>query len=179
LKLPLESKQLKVTFHVEHKPGGGFVIHSSDPGATPIEGATHEEVESKFAEKLIGFMGKHFVPELAEAFAAQALAGQGNLGEIKVFVSKNSSVSVNTGLPKLDTAAPQGLSSIVLTQPGDAEEKGLKFGSKVDANPSNAIEAVANVPIIPESSSSRTFFRLLFALLIIGTLAYLFFHYSH
>ena len=58
LKLPLENRQLKYAFHIELKPGGGFAIHSADPGAKPVQGATHEEIESHFAEKLIGFVGK-------------------------------------------------------------------------------------------------------------------------
>src|SRR5438552_4425589 len=46
LKLPLENQELKFAFHIERKPGGGFAIHSADPNAQPIQGATHEEIES-------------------------------------------------------------------------------------------------------------------------------------
>ena len=49
LKLPLENNQLKFSFHVEHKPGGGFIFQSTDGTGTPIEGATHAEIESQFA----------------------------------------------------------------------------------------------------------------------------------
>ena len=91
LKLPLENQQLKFAFHIERKPGGGFAIHSADPDAPLIEGATHEEIESHFAEKLIAFVGKHFIPELS-----QALAAQGS-GEIKVFVNRKTGFTVNAG----------------------------------------------------------------------------------
>src|SRR6266481_1932948 len=71
LKLPLENKELKFNFHIEAKPGGGFVIHShTDPNAAPVEVSTHEEIELPFAEKLLGVLGKHF-PELSQALAAQ------------------------------------------------------------------------------------------------------------
>jgi hypothetical protein len=33
LKLPLENQDLQFAFHIERKPEGGFVIHSSDPNA--------------------------------------------------------------------------------------------------------------------------------------------------
>ena len=33
LKLPAENQELKFNFHIEAKPGGGFIIHSHDPGA--------------------------------------------------------------------------------------------------------------------------------------------------
>src|SRR5260370_27811263 len=89
LKLPLENQQLKFAFHIERKPGGGFAIHSADPNAQPIEGATHEEIESHFAEKLINFVGKHFVPELSQALAAQ------RSGDIKVFVNRKTGFTPN------------------------------------------------------------------------------------
>ena len=46
------SQELKFDFHIEAKPGGGFSLHShdlhsDDPNATTIEGASHEEIEHK------------------------------------------------------------------------------------------------------------------------------------
>src|SRR5213082_3025019 len=67
LKLPAQAGQVKFAFHIERKPDGGFAIQSADPNTPPIEGATHQDIESHFAEKLINFVGKHFVPELSEA----------------------------------------------------------------------------------------------------------------
>ena len=78
------SKELKFNFHIEAKPGGGFSLHShdlhsGDANATAIEGASHEEIEHPFAEKLAGVVGKYFLPELS-----QALAKQGGSGDMKV-----------------------------------------------------------------------------------------------
>lgn len=79
LKLPLEKQGLQFAFHIEGKPGGGFSLHSADPGAQPIEAATHEEIENHFAEKLMAFVGQHLMPDLSRMMAAQ-----GNPEAIKI-----------------------------------------------------------------------------------------------
>lgn len=174
LKLPLENQELKFAFHIERKPGGGLAIHSADPDAQPIEGATHEEIESPFAEKLIAFVGKHFMPELS-----QALAAQGNSGDIKVFVNRKTGFTVNAGSHTLSLGGARGLppaGSIQLdaakiedAKLGDAKTTNVSFGSVGDT--------VGNSPITPETSSSWTIFRFLLALLIIAALMYFFLYH--
>ena len=158
LKLPLENQQLKFAFHIERKPGGGFAIHSADPDAPLIEGATHEEIESHFAEKLIAFVGKHFIPELS-----QALAAQGS-GDIKVFVNRKTGFTVNAGSTTIQT--------------DDVTREDAKLGDTKTANASfgSAGDAIDNSPITPETSSSWTIFRFLLALFIIAAMMYFFFH---
>src|SRR5207244_10057292 len=92
LKLPVENEDLQFSFHIERKPEGGFVIHSSDPNAEPIEVLTHNDMESHFAEKIIGFVGKHLTPELSQALAAQGISG-----DVKVFVIRQGGVHVMAG----------------------------------------------------------------------------------
>jgi hypothetical protein len=158
LELPLENQQLKFAFHIERKPGGGFAIHSADPDAPLIEGATHEEIESHFAEKLIAFVGKHFIPELS-----QALAAQGS-GDIKVFVNRKTGFTVNTGSHTIQT--------------DDVTTEDAKLGDAKTANASlgSVGDAIDNSPITPETSSSWTIFRFLLALLIIAAMMYFFLH---
>ena len=158
LKLPLENQQLKFAFHIERKPGGGFAIHSADPDAPLIEGATHDEIESHFAEKLIAFVGKHFLPELS-----QALAAQGS-GDIKVFVNRKTGFTVNAGSHTLQTDDV----TIEDAKLGDAKTANASFGSVGDA--------MDNSPITPETSSSWTIFRFLLPLLIIAAMMYFFLH---
>ena len=158
LKLPLENQQLKFAFHIERKPGGGFAIHSADPGAPLIEGATHEEIESHFAEKLIAFVGKHFIPELS-----QALAAQGS-GDIKVFVNRKTGFTVNAGSHTIQTDDVK-IEDATL---GDAKTANASLGSVGDA--------IDNSPITPETSSSWTIFGFLLALLIIAAMMYFFLH---
>jgi hypothetical protein len=158
LKLPLESQQLKFAFHIERKPGGSFAIHSADPDAPRIEGATHEEIESHFAEKLIAFVGKHFIPELS-----QALAAQGS-GDIKVFVNRKTGFTVNAGSHTIQT--------------DDVTKEYAKLGDTKTANASfgSVGDAMDNSPITPETSGSWTIFRFLLALLIIAAMMYFFLH---
>jgi hypothetical protein len=158
LKLPLENQQLKFAFHIERQPGGGFAIHSADPDAPLIKGATHEEIESHFAEKLIAFVGKHFIPELS-----QALAAQGS-GDIKVFVNRKTGFTVNAGSHTLQTDDV----TIEDAKLGDAKTANASFGSVGDA--------MDNSPITPETSSSWTIFRFLLPLLIIAAMMYFFLH---
>src|ERR1700675_169389 len=156
LKLPLENQQLKFAFHIERKPGGGFAIHSADPNAQPIEGAAHEEIESHFAEKLIAFVGKHFVPELS-----QALAAQGS-GDIKVIVNRTTGFTVNAGSHTIQTnGVPREEAKL-----GDAKTVNASFGSVGGA--------IDSSPITPETSSSWAIFRFLLALFIIGAMMYFF-----
>jgi len=155
LKLPLENQELKFAFHIESKPGGGFAVHSVDPRAPSIEGATQAEIESHFAEKLIPFLGKHLMPELS-----QALAAQGNSGDIKVVVNQKMGFTLKAG--------SHGLSL--------STARGVPAGSSQVADVS-IDHTISNSPIIPEASSSWNILRLLLAALVIGALMY-FFVYS-
>lgn len=143
LKLPLENQDQQFAFHIERKPEGGFVIHSSGPTAEPIEVLTHNDMESRFAEKIIGFVGKHLTPELS-----QALAAQGNSGDIKVFVNRKTGVTVHAGSQSL-SLGPRG---------GNGG-------------------TISNTPIEPEGSRSGKIFGLLLLVLVAGALMYFFLHY--
>ena len=180
LKLPVENNQLKFDFHIEAKPGGGFLIHSHsndpnhDPNTPPIEGATHEEIEHPFAEKLAGVLGKYFLPELS-----QALASQGNSGDIKVFVNRSLRVNVSTGSQKQTFGntptygcqdarlSPAGAESEYLQPAGSFRPPDVKNGDVADAGD--------NSPIHPATDGNWTTFRLL-ALLVIAALMYFFLH---
>jgi len=159
LNLPA-GQQLKMAFHIERRADGGFTIHSSDPNAQPTEAASHE-IESQFAEKLIGFVGKHMLsPELA---------AQLNSGDIKVFVNRNVSGGSRMFTP---------------TQPFSPTDLMRSLESTTQSvTPSNAISQTTGTinysdsPIKPETSSSWTLFRFLVALLIIGAIAYFLLRY--
>jgi hypothetical protein len=166
LKLPLDNEGLKYSFHIEGKPGGGFTIHSADPNAQPIEGATHEEVESHFAEKLIGFVGKHFMPELAQAMAAQAISGNVNV------VVKRQTGFTGSHTFSLGTARSLAPSSI---QP-DMEDATSGDTKTMNANLGGVGGTIGNSPITPETSNNWIVFLFLLVLFL-GSLTYFFLRY--
>lgn len=168
LKLPVENEDLQFAFHIERKPEGGFVIHSSDPNAEPIEVLTHNDMESHFAEKIIGFVGKHLTPELS-----QALAAQGNSGDIKVFVNRKTGVTVNAGAHTLSLGLARNL-----TAPASMS-KTTTIIEAADAKPTDGSSGgmISNTPIVPEASSSGKVFRFLLLVLVAAALVYFFLHY--
>jgi hypothetical protein len=168
LKLPVENEDLQFAFHIERKPEGGFVIHSSDPNAEPIEVLTHNDMESHFAEKIIGFVGKHLTPELS-----QALAVQGNSGDIKVFVNRKTGVTVNAGSHTLSLGLARNL-----TAPASMS-KTTTIIEAANAKPTDGSSGgmISNTPIVPEASSSGKVFRFLLLVLVAAALVYFFLHY--
>jgi hypothetical protein len=166
LKLP-ENQELN--FHIERTPTGGFSIHSTDPDAQSIEGATHEEIASHFAEKLIARVGKHFMPQFAQAFAAQ-----GNSGDIKVIVKRTVGVSA-AGTTRLSLGLARDLLAAASIPPDDAKAQDARPGDVKTTNTfGSAGGTISNSPITPETNSSWTIFRLLLMLLCIAALLYFF-----
>ena len=168
LKLPVENEDLQFAFHIERKPEGGFVIHSSDPNAEPIEVLTHNDMESHFAEKIIGFVGKHLTPELS-----QALAAQGNSGDIKVFVNRKTGVTVNAGSHTLSLGLARNLTAPT------SMSKTTTIIAAANAKPRDGSSGgmISNTPIVPEASSSGKVFRFLLLVLVAAALVYFFLHY--
>jgi len=170
-KVPLENQDLRFAFHIERKPEGGFVIRSSDPNTEPVEVLTHNDMESHVAEKIIGFMGKHLTPELS-----QALAAQGNSGDIQVFVNRKTGVTVNAGSHNLslglarDLTAPTSISNTTTIIEAANAQLTDGISSKLGG-------AISNTPIVPEASSSGKVFRFLLLVLVAAALVYFFLHY--
>jgi len=171
LKLPLGDQNLQLSFTIERKPEGGFAIHSSDPNAEPIEVLTHNDVESHLAEKIIGFVGKRLTPELS-----QALAAQGNSGEIKVVVNRKSGVTFNAGSHSFSVGLGRNLSA-----PASISNTTTVIEA-ANANPTDGISSspdgtISNTPIAPEANSSGKVFRFLLLVLAAGVLVYFFSHF--
>jgi hypothetical protein len=163
LKLPAKNR---VTFHLERQSDGTIAFHSSDPNA-PATGVTpHEEVESRFAEKLIGLFGQHFIAHLPPELASQIppeLAAQIGSGDVKVFVDRSSSQSPVTQ-PAL-TASPQPTMS---QDPTIAPQF---------SNSNFGITAVDNSPITPARSNSGPIVRFFLTLLLLFGIMYLYLHW--
>jgi len=149
LKVPLETGGAKFSFHIEHKPEGGFVLQSTDGKELPFTGATHAEIESKFAEKVLGALGSGLIPELTKALAAQA--GSGN---VKVVVNRKVSFSA-------------GKSGVAASSAG--------AGQADDAGAAALLNA-GNTPITPEAS--KFWPALLFVLGLIVLIGIFFFRFK-
>jgi hypothetical protein len=147
------NKALRFDFHIEAKPGGGFSLHSHDPNGTTIEGASHEEIEHPFAEKLAGVVGKYFLPELS-----QALAQQGGSGDIKVFVDRKVGFTTNASSQK------PAFHNSQTSQPSGASHSG------------DVVNAGDNSPITFEKNKTWPIVRFFLTLLVIAALMYFFRH---
>jgi hypothetical protein len=144
LKLPLENKEVNFAFHVEHAPDGGFILQSTDGKELPIIGSTHAEIQSKFAEKLLGALGKDLMPELSKVLAAA------DSGDVKVVVKRNVRFSLGSRKPESDSA-------------------GLTQGSKPEAA---SLLGANNSPLMPEPNKLWPTVRLLLLALTIAAIFY-------
>jgi hypothetical protein len=171
LKLPAGTGEMKFSFHVEKQPDGSFDIHSSDPATAPLNAASHDQVESHFAEKLVEFVGKHMLQNAPEALRAQIASG-----DIKVFINKQSGFTVTTSR---SSAAAQTLGSASLLQ-GDPSSAAST--TVLSNRPSNAVlgssgTPIDSSPITPGNEGSGKFFRILLVLLVLAALAFFFLKY--
>lgn len=152
------TKELKFDFHIEAKPGGGFTLHSSNPGSAPIDGATHEEIAPPFAEKLAGIVGSYLLPkELLEALAQQ----QGS-GDVHVLVSRKAGFN------------SAGFATTTFNHPQDAHPSGTLQSHGADS--AGLLNAADSSPITGETSKSWPVFRFLLTLLALAALMYFFLH---
>jgi hypothetical protein len=160
LKLPAGgNRQVKWEVHIESKPGGGFSVHSDQPGAAALSTATSEKIDH-FAEELLGFVDKKF-PQLSQAITAEAASR-----DIQVFTSK--------GEMRNSAGAPVQCGTEV-TQTSDGKVRDMKLdGTPLDSRVLNSA-AFSNTPITPETSSSAKFFFFVVTSLIIAAVMYFFY----
>ncbi len=168
LKLPLQGQENKFNFHIESKPGGGFALHSADPGVQPVEG-TQEQIESHFAEKIIGLAEK-LSPELR-----QALESQGVNGDVKVFVDRKT-FTVKRGSRSLSLSLGADLLPTSPLPSGGPGASNVVSGEVTNPDAAGVGGTISNAPITPERSDTWTVFLFLLTVVVIGALIYLF-HY--
>jgi hypothetical protein len=161
LKLPTGGSQRHFAFHIERTPEGSFSIHSADPNADVIHASTDDELQNHFLQKLVGFAGKHFMPELQQALAAQGTADVKIVLNGKTAITLGSNQANLAGLPQDPQLATQS------SAPPTA-------ATLTDAGISRTID---NSPITPERSNFGTILKLALALLVIASLLYIFVHH--
>jgi hypothetical protein len=158
------AKHTEMSFHIEHSPGGGYSIHSSDPNTPVIQTASQEELESQFLEKILGFAGKNLAPEMVKKLAAQV--GSAN---VKVVVNRSVSFQTNSVGKGITFGAPKSgsLQSATMQTPQFTD---------ASASPDQLAGIIGNNPITPEPSNAGKVFGLLITLLILASMVYLYLH---
>jgi hypothetical protein len=164
LQLPQQGTGTSFSMHVDRNPGGGFTVHSDNPGTPGFNQPAQEKLDH-YAEELLGFVDKHF-PHLSEQIAAQATGR-----EIQVFTSR----TVSTSGKQSSLLSPMFL-------PGQPAQASAVQGSDATLSPatienSNLDQSfLTNTPITPEASKSGPIVRFLLTLLIIAAVMYFFYY---
>lgn len=158
LKPQPDGKTREISFHIEHKPEGGFAIHSNDPNTGVIHAANEDELHTQFLEKVLGFAATHLMPEASKALAAQM--GSAN---VKVVINRKTAFRLSSNPQGITFGASAGAS----LQTGSSEAPQLNsptsVGGTIDGN-----------PITPEPSNTGRILGLLLAVLLLASLAYFF-----
>jgi hypothetical protein len=173
LKLPLDGSQHQFAFHVERTPAGGFSIHSADPSADVVHAATEQDLQTHVLGKILNAAGKHFLPQLS-----QAIAAQGNAANLKVIVNKTSfkmnADSGNIALGSTTTVFPTGAAQA--TSPITPTLDGASFPNADLSNTDLSKMMIDGSPITPQAGNVGKLVRLLPALLLLGALIYFLLH---
>jgi len=158
LKDAAEGKKYELSFHVERTPAGGFEIHSADPQTPVVSASNQHDLQSQLVERFLNFAGKHVMPELSQAMAAQA-----GSGDVKVVFNKKVSFRVNAGSKGITFGASKPT---------------LNAGTQTpQLNGPNMTGMIDGAPITPESNSNWKVFGLLLLVLIAGAAIYFFYHF--
>lgn len=160
LKLPESGKQVTFSMHVDRKPGGGFSVHTDNPG-TPGLNPDAQEKFDHYAEELLGFVDKHF-PHLSEQIASQVVGR-----ELPIVVTTRTAQTAGPSLSRMFTP----------TQPIPA---GNTQGTGVESATirSSGLDPVllTSAPITPEASKSGSVLRfVLFTLMVAAMMYFVFF----
>lgn len=171
LQIP-QSNETKFSWHIEAKPNGGFVAHSSDPALESIEGKTKEEVEKWLIEKAATLLEKKLPSELAEQLKTQAVSVNLNVVITTRRVSvggKTSSQTVTLDNAK-DSLLPSVLEAIQSKQIAGNASPIISNTTSISTTDLNNTS-----PLTPVSNSS-SFFRFLVAALVVLGLLFFFLH---
>jgi len=161
LKQLFDANQVKLHYHIDRKPDGGFVIHhgdanSPDAAHTAAEDSAREKIEGLVQSKLFSTLMDRIPPELH-----QQLIDKLNSSGLDVLVSR--SVTRKT-FGKADAASMLNLAMPTSENPGVISSSSL--GS----------ETTNSSPITYEKSSSGIFFKILLFLLVLAAIVFFLLH---
>src|SRR5439155_26112836 len=157
LQSALAGNDVKLHYHIEAKPGGGFVIHHGDPNSfgpehAPIEGSTREHLENLIESKIFSAIMDRLPPELR-----QQVADKLNSGGLDIDVNRTISVS-SRGRP----FTPEVGDSAAALDQNSPSALGTTDSASSDTN-SPSIRYDGNSPVQYEKSSGGALIRFLLA----------------
>jgi len=162
LKLPESGKQVTFSMHVDRRPGGGFSVHTDNPG-TPGFNPEAQERFDHHAEELLGFLDKHF-PHLSEQIAAQVVGKQ-----LPIVVKETITTSTTSG-----SRSRMFMPTAPISE-GNAQSAVVEGGTIKSPGLDPAL--LTNAPIMPENSKSGPFLRLVLLALILAAVMYFVFYH--
>ncbi len=171
LQSALAGNDVKLHYHIEAKPGGGFIIHHGDPNSldpehAAIEGSTREHLENQIESKIFSAIMDRLPPELH-----QQVADKLNSGGLDIDVNRTISVS-SGGSP----FTPEiGIDSTPALDQNSASALGATDLASSDTN-SPILRYDGNSPVQYEKSSSGALIRFLLAVAIVAAMIYVFLH---
>jgi hypothetical protein len=175
LQSALANHGVTLHYHVEAKPGGGFLIHHGDPSSgdsTHVpEGSTRDHIENLIESKIFSALINRLPPELH-----QQIADKLNSGGLDIDVTKNISVTTSTGglfAPVFGKESVLGLDQNPASDNSSALGK-TELATDETANQSPIVRYDGNSPVQYEKSSSGSIIRFLLALAVIAALMYFF-----
>jgi hypothetical protein len=140
LKPLFQGQQVKLSYHIEPKPGGGYMVRHGDSHADgshpdeaahePIEGSTREHVESLIESKLLSAIMKRFPPEVQQQLTSKINSGGLDVTvDRKVgFKAKVEAVPGNTPSPGPNADfAPSGETAPEILPPGGIDQSPLTY----------------------------------------------------
>jgi hypothetical protein len=169
LQSALAGNDVKLHYHIEAKPGGGFIIHHGDPNSldpehAPIEGSTREHVENLIETKLFAAIMDRLPPELH-----QQVADKLNSGGLDIDVNRTISVS-SRGSPFTPVIGKDSAGADNASAFGTAD---LSPAATTNQSP---MTYDGNSPVQYEKSSGGAVIRFLLAVAIVAAMIYVFLH---
>ena len=160
LKSALEKKGVTLHYHVEAKPGGGFIVHHEDAAHDSADHSTHGGIESFIESKIFSAFMDRLPPELLQQMGDKL--DHGGL-DIKVNRTVTPSASADSGVPHFSPFL-----GVVGTTSADLQTPDA-------ANQSPILRYDSDSPVKYEKSSLGIFLRLLIAAAALAAIAYILF----
>ena len=160
LKSALEAKGVTLHYHVEPKPGGGFIVHHDDAAHDSADHSTHGGIESFIESKIFSAFMDRLPPELLHQIGDKL--NSGGL-DIEINRTVTSSASAASGVPHFSPVLGEVGTTSADLQTADA------------INQSPILRYDSDSPVKYEKNSFGTFLRLLIAAAALAAIGYILF----